>query len=223
MSPRIVAGTFLIVALTFLSLLGYSLHQKSLRQVAEAAYTQQSVELEGAKRALLVKPSEIIKYVEVPTAVKAAVKSGKMTPIASVKVAATSNTIEVPCPPQAQPLTGPLTDQTASIAQTPAITPVTFDLTGNLFIGKVKAGAVEWTGSLTGVAHNADKTWSQAISFDPAETKIDVRVSSEIAEAVSEHEQSWGHKHFRFMCPGLFIGYNGKATAAVGCGYGIVW
>jgi hypothetical protein len=212
---QIVAGTFLVVALAFCSAIGWGLYQRSLREEAEATLVEQGVELEGAKRALLVAPKEIVKFVEVPAAVASAVKRGVMTPITAARVEAKSDVVFVPCPPAMPDSRPPDAEQPASTV------PVTFGLTGEFFIGKIKHGAVEWTGSLKGTAFNDD--WSSDVIFAPENTRIDVLVSKDIAKAVEQYERSWLKKHARFQCPGVGLFYNGKISAGISCTYGISW
>lgn len=222
---EILAGTFLVVSLTILGLIGWGFHQRNLKVAAEAAYTQQSVELEGAKRALLAKPSEVVKFVEVPAAVTKAVKSGAMLPIAATKVEATSTPVMIPCPepPEVTP-TKP--EETVAVHHT---NPVTFGLTGEFFIGKIKGGAVEHTSTLKGTvwmdATDTDPAWNSDIEFKPENVKVDVRVSKDIAAAVEAYEQPWTKKHLRFACPVVFAGLDidGQINGGIGCAYGVVW
>lgn len=221
LSPKFLAGAVLVVALTVLASCGYAAHQRTLREQAEARYTEQSIELEGAHRALLAKPKEIVKWLSPPPAVKEAAKSGKATVIGGIKGKAESNVINIPCPPTPAPPSEPPTD--VKNIPPPNETPVYFGLEGDLLIVKVNKGAVEWTGRLAGEAHDKDRTWSRTIDFDPANINLDVKVSTEIAEAIEEHNESWAKKHLRFQCPGIGVVYNGSLSGGLTCTYGLTW
>ena len=226
MRHPLAAFAFLVISLTILTLIGYSIHQKDLRVRAEAALVEAGVELEGAKKAILVKPKEIIKFVEVPAAVKAAVKTGAMTPIAAGKVTAVSDTVEVPCPQ-------PKTDDTVIFSDTPlpkpdpTTVPLTFGLTGEVFLGAIKHGAIEHTISLKATVWSADG-WHSTVPFKPENVDFDVVFSKEVQEAIEEHEQPWIKRHTALSCPGIGILYNPldvtrPVNVGITCSYGLVW
>ena len=224
-SPFLALG-FLIISLTILALIGYSIHQKDLRVAAEAALVEAGVELEGAKKAILVAPKEIIKFVEVPAAVASAVKKGAMTPIAAGKINATSDTIEIPCPE-------PPPDSTIIYSDSPlpkpkyTTTPLTFGLTGEVFLGAIKHGAIEHTIALKGTVWN-DDGWNSDIAFKPENVAFDVVFSKEVKEAIEEHSRPFFQRHFRFTFPAVTLGYNvfdpsRPVVASVGASWGYVW
>ena len=230
------AGGFLVISLTILTLIGYSIHQKDLRVKAEAALVEAGVELEGAKKAILVAPKEIIKFVEVPSAVKAAVKTGAMTPIAAGKVTATSDTILVPCPdPSLRKGQVDKADNSDTIIFSdspppkpdPTTVPLTFGLTGEVFLGAIKHGAIEHTVSLKATVWGNDG-WHSTVPFKPENVAFDVVFSKEVQEAIEEHEQPWLKRHTALMCPGVGVVYNPLDTGRpvnVGlvCAYGFTW
>jgi len=218
------AGAFLVASLAICALFGWGYHQKQLREAAEALVTQTQVELEGARQAILVAPKEIIKYVpSTPTAVKEAVKKGRMTPILGGKVVATSDTIAIPCP---EP-----TANTSSNAPPPAEAPrfanVQFGLTGEVFVGKIKGGPVETTATLKGTVFS-DWGYNAAVNFKPENVALDVVFSKDVSKAIEEYEQPWIKKHTALMCPGVGVTYNPLDTGrpvnvGVTCSYGFVW
>jgi hypothetical protein len=219
------AGIFLVVSLTIMALVGWGFHQRNLREKAETAYIEQTVELEGAKRALLAKPKEIVKFVTLPPAMQKAVKQGRVTPIAAAKIGATSGTVTVPCPEPVRSTDESFTkgnNLKADIPTTATSTEITFGLTGELFIGKVKGGAVEYTSNFKATVWSNDG-WSSDVPFAPENVVFDVKVSTDIAKAIEVYEKPWAAKHLKFMCPGIFVGYNGELTGGVGCGFGVVW
>lgn len=230
------AGGFLVVSLTILALIGYSIYQKDLRLDAEAALVEAGVELEGAKKAILVAPKEIIKFVEVPAAVASAVKKGVMIPIAAGKVTATSDTIIVPCPDLSlrkgqldEADKGSILDGSNTPPPT-VLTPsvnLTFGLTGEVFLGAIKHGAVEHTVSLKATVWS-DAGWHSDVPFKPENVAFDVVFSKEVQEAIEEHSQPWFKKHTSLMCPGVGVVYNPLDTGRpvnVGlvCAYGFTW
>lgn len=221
MSPRIVAGTVLIVALTFLSMCGYGLHQRNLRRAAEAKVLEVSVELAGAHKALEAKPKEVVKFVEVPVPIKEAVKKGTLTPILAAKGTAKSETFVVPtCP---EPVS--VSDVTDAPTETP-VEPAWVVLHGDIFVGKIKFGAPIWTATLGGGYHQGD--YHTNIVFKPENINLDMRVSEEIGRAVEEYEKPWIKKHTALMCPGVGVTYNpldstSPVNVGVQCAYGFVW
>jgi hypothetical protein len=108
---------------------------------------------------------------------------------------ATSNVVNIPCPEPVRPADESLTKGLSPKEDTPNLTtvPVTFDLTGNLFIGQVKQGQALWTGGVSGVVHSGD--FEAPIEFDPANVNIEVKVSEEIGKAVAYYERGWWKKH----------------------------
>jgi len=222
------AGLFLAAVLTIAALIGWGYHQKTLREKAEAAYTEQSVELAGAKKALLVTPKEVVKFVEVPAAVKAAVKSGVLAPIAAGKLSATSNVVNIPCPPSV-PLDAPSLSEGQEVKpDSPPQVAVTFGLTGEIFIGKIKGGAVEHTSTFKATVRAVDDSWNSDITFEPENVVFDVKVSKEVAQAMDAYNKTWLQKHMRFMCPGVGIVYNPldptrPVQVGISCSYGVVW
>ena len=230
------AFLFLVISLSLLGLWSYGVHQRTLREAAEAAYTQQSVELEGAKRALLATPKDVAALTTLPPAVKDAVKAGRIVPIIAGRVIAKSNAIQIPCPEVVRPTDDSVSKGIALKADNegatspqepstgPVSIPVTFGLTGEFFVGKIKGGAVESTNTLKAtIWSDGPPSWHSDVDFDPANVKVDIQVSTEIAKAVEAYEKPWTARHLKFMCPGVFVGYNGAITGGVGCGFGVVW
>lgn len=218
------AGAFLITVLTICALIGWGGHQRQLRQEAEAKLLASDLELAGAKAALTVKPKEIIKFVEVPAAVKAAVKSGAVAPIAGIKGTAKSNVVEVPCPePKRVEFhdNEVIPDKEVNVTST---APVWFEVKGNLFLGQIKHGAAMWTGTLDGMVHSGE--FKAPIEFDPEHIDLQVKVSDELAKAADYYGRSWIKKHTAFACPIAGLSYDPftqKVAPSIGCGVGFVW
>jgi hypothetical protein len=221
------AGVFLVVTLTILSLFAWGQHQRTLRQEAEAKLVMVDLELAGAKKALLVKPKDVAPP-ETPKEVKEAIKKKLVTPIVGVTGKATSNVVNIPCPEPIRSTDESLTKGPAPQEDKPApvAVPVTFDLTGNLFLGQIKKGQALWTGGVSGVVHSGD--FEAPIEFDPANVNIEVKVSEEIGKAVAYYERGWWRKHTALVCPGVGVTYNPLDSArpvnvGVTCTYGFSW
>jgi len=234
------AGAFLVVSLTIAALGGWGFHQRTLRQEAEAKLVMVDLELAGAKAALLVKPKDVAP-VGTPTEVKAAIKKGLVTPIAGVTLHATSNVVNIPCPEPVRFADESLTNGTALKADidphsgsnepkkdsttVTSTAPVSFDLTGHLFIGQVKQGQALRTGDLSGTVHSGD--FEAPIEFDPEHLDVTVKVSDEIGKAVTYYERGWWKKHTALACPGVSLTYNPmndrSVDIALTCGYSFVW
>jgi hypothetical protein len=216
------AGVFLVASLTIAALFGWGFHQRTLRQEAEAKLVMVDLELAGAKAALLVKPKDVAPP-ETPIEVKEAIKKGLVAPIAGVTLRASSNVVNIPCPEPVRFVDESLTNGTALKADTivASTAPVSFDLTGNLFIGQVKHGQALWTGNLYGTVHSGD--FEAPVDFDPANVDITVKVSDEIGKAITYYERPWIKKHMRWQCPGIGVMYNGKVGVGITCTYGLTW
>lgn len=214
------AGLVLVVSLTIMGLVAYINHQKGLLQAIQATATEQALELAGAKRALEVKPKEVVRFVEVPAAVKEAVKNGSLTPVTAVRIVATTPTLAVPCP---EPPVDPGAPREAAV---PRFANIRFGLTGEVFIGKVKGGAVEATTSLKGTVFG-DNGFSAPLEFKPEDVAISVVFSKEISRAIEAYQEPWLKKHTAFACPGIGITYNPlnarPVDLALTCGYSMVW
>jgi len=125
----------------------------------------------------------------------------------------------LPCPLEGLPT--PNTDPERGSYEPPKESPVTLDITGNLFVAKVKHGAALWTGALAGEAHVGDTT--TPIVFAPENVSIDMRVSTDISKAIEAYERPWLAKHMRWQCPGVGVFYDGKLSAGLSCTYGLTW
>lgn len=214
------AGLVLVVTLTIMGLVAYTNHQKSLLQALQATATEQALELAGAKRALEVKPKEVVRFVEVPAAVKEAVKNGSLAPVTAIRIDATTPTLSVPCPePPSDP--GP-----PGAVEVPRFANIRFGLTGEVFVGKVKSGAVEATVTLKGTVFG-DNGFSAPLDFKPEDVALGIVFSKEISRAIEAYQEPWLKKHTAFACPGIGITYNPlnarPVDLALTCGYSLVW
>ena len=222
-TSRIAAGAALILTLTFLSLLGWGLHQRRQKEKVEATLTIKLAELEGAKVALSLKPKEIIKLVPQATtpAIAKAVKQGKIVPLAAVAAEVRSEPFVLPLPrSEGQPETGP-TDDTP-----PTTGPVTFGVHTELLLTRVPRGPVMHEVSFSGTAYLED--FSVPITFEPGEADITVAVDKNIQKAFDFYDRSWLKKHTAFSCPSVGVTYNPLDTTrpvnvGITCSYGFVW
>jgi len=227
MTHKLLAGLVLITVLTAFSTCGYILHLRNQRDDALAVNVLKDLELEGAHKALLVKPKEIVKFVEVPAAIKAAVKSGAVTPLAAVKGTAKSNVVNIPCPPAtADAAVPPSTDEPeADSTKVTSTAPVWFEIKGNLFIGQIRHGEAMWTGTVDGHIHSGE--FQAPIDFEPENIDFQVKVSDEIGKALDYSNRSWIRKHFGVACPGASVTYNPlnarPVDVALTCGVAMVW
>jgi hypothetical protein len=220
-NPWLALG-FLVITLTIFSLIGYAIHEKDLRQEAEASVVARDLELAGAKAAIVASPREVVKFVTVPAAVTAAVKHGTLVPVASGKIEAKSDVFLVPCPlPEYRPGAQP----SAKEPHTNGVA-LTFGLTGEVFLGKIKYGKVETTATFKGTAWS--DTWQSDVVFAPENTHFDVKFSDEVAKAIEQYSRPWLKKHMALACPAIGVTYNPLDTtrpvnAGITCGYGFVW
>jgi len=230
MKHEVYAGLFLVITLTILAALGWGGHQRTLRQEAEGKLLAATLELEGAHRALSAKPKEIIKFVEVPAAVKAAVKSGAVTPLAAVKGTAKSNVVNIPCPEPVRSIDESLTkglapQEDTSPGTVTSTAPVWFEVKGNLFIGQIKHGEAMWSGTIDGAVHSGE--FEAPIEFDPEHIDFVVKVNEDIGKALDYSNRSWIRKHFGVACPGASVTYNPlnarPVDVALTCGVAMVW
>jgi len=218
MRPQILAGILLVTLLTIASTASYIYHIKNQRDEAIASQEQLRLEAEGFKKALAVKPTEVIKLVPqlVTKYVERQIHDGIVKPIASGRIEGSTD-IAVPCPP---PVEG---------ATAPTEVPVHLTVSGSFLITRIRFGeAVSWAGDLTGEAKIGET--HTPLKFNPEDTKFDILVSEDIEVALRDHEREggWWKRHTALACPGVGITYNPLDTArpvnvGITCAYGFVW
>lgn len=225
---RLFAGALLAVILALCALFGWGYYQRNRAEKAEATLIEQQAELEGAKKALLVAPKEVVKFVEVPVAIARAVKSGMLTPVAAGKFEVTSDVVSIPCPPPVRLDDESVSKGLAPVADKPAQVDIVFGLTGEFFIGKIKHGAVEYTSTFKATVRSVDDSWHSDVPISEENVAFTVKVNEDIAKAVDAYNQPWAKKHLKFMCPGIGVTYNPLDTVrpvnvGISCSYGFVW
>ena len=218
MRPQTLAGTLLVILLFITSTASYIYHIRNQRDEAIAAQEQLKLEAEGYKKALLVKPTEVIKLVPtlVTEYIEKKVKAGVIIPIASGHVEASTD-LSVPCPPPPEGATAPTE------------VPVHLTVQGNFLITRIRFGeAVSWKGDLTGDAQIGDN--HTALTFKPEDTRFDILVSRDIAIALRDHEREggWLKRHTALACPGVGVTYTPldplrPINVGITCSYGMIW
>ena len=223
MKPQYVAGAFLIITLSVISTCSYISHLKAQIGTSQAALIQKDLEAEGFKKALLAKPTEVIKLVPtlVTKYVEVGVHEGTIQPIASGHVEGKTN-LFVPCPMSS--------GDTANTPIENQGTDVHLSVYGNFLITRIRFGeAVSWKGDLGGSAAFGEGQ-PKPLVFTPEDTKFNIVVSSDIERALLAHEREGGFwkRHTAFACPTVTATYNPLDTTrpinvGIGCGWGMVW
>jgi len=218
MRPQTLAGILLVTLLTIASTASYIYHLRNQRDEAIASQEQIKLEAEGFKKALAVKPTEVIKLVPtlVTKYVERKIHEGVIKPIASGRIEGSTD-ITVPCPPPSEGATAPTE------------VPVHLTVAGSFLITRIRFGeAVSWNGELTGEATIGEA--HTPLTFKPEDTKFDILVSQDIAVALRDHEREggWWKRHTALSCPGVGIIYNPldvsrPVNVGITCSYGLVW
>lgn len=214
---RLAAGLTLIGSLTIMALCGANCRSRELLREERVKAVALTIERDGYRDALAVKPKEVIKLVPhlVTKTVKEYIKKDKVEPVASGHAKAEA-TVELPLPPQEEG------------KPTPESMPVTFGVTADFLITRIRgARDVEWDASIEGDVKL--DSMEEAIPLQFAKRAIEIRVSEDIAKALADHEKEggWFKRHTALACPGASLTYNPLSDhpvdVALTCGYSFVW
>lgn len=219
MTNKWLAGYVLLSLLSIVALTGYAVELRSQRAEAQAAAATASLEADGWKKAAQATPKEVVKLVPqlVTKEVIRYIKEGVVQPVAAGTGSATSNVVEVPCPPTPAPQGQPF------------VVPALVKLKGSLLILDSVDGTALWKGELSGKLQSPPATqpvWDRDLTFDPANVDLNITVSDKIHKALAAYDQPWFKRHLRLQCPGLGVVYDPilrRFDAGIGCSYGLIW